>query len=128
MELLLDTCTFLWFILDSPELSKPARQAIESGANRVYLSSVSVWEITLKHALSKLPLPIPPDKLVVQQRVAHELDALAFDEAAAVFAGKLPAYHKDPFDRMLVCQALSEKLLIVTPDEAFQHYPIETLW
>ena len=107
MRLLLDTCTFLWIVGGSSELSSRAREVFADPANEVFLSAVSAWEIAVKHRLGRLPLPAPPDEFVPAQRVAHGLEALAVDEEAALHVAKLPDVHRDPFDRMLVASTLS---------------------
>ena len=128
MRLLLDTCTFLWIVGGAPELSVRARQAFADPANDVYLSAASAWEIAVKHRLGRLPLPETPDRFVPRARDAHGIDRLDIDEAAALHVSKLPDLHRDPFDRILVAQALLGGLVLVTPDEALRQYPAPTLW
>lgn len=128
MNLLLDTCTFLWSIAGGDEISDAARTALADPSNDVYLSSVSAWEITVKHALGRLPLPEPPERYVPSQRIARGIEPLALDEEAALHLSRLPPLHRDPFDRMLVCQALIGALTIVTPDADIARYPVRTLW
>lgn len=128
MKLLLDTCAFLWIITGSTQLSSRAREAFQSPANEVYLSPVSAWEIAVKHALGRLVLTEPPDKLVPVQRRAHRIDELPLTEEATLYLPKLPDWHKDPFDRMLVCQALAGGLTVLTPDPDLARYPVRTLW
>ena len=82
MKLLLDTCTFLWIISDDPALSEEARTAFSDPANEVYLSSVSVWEIAVKHALNRLPLPEAPDRFIPSQRTRHAIQPLPLEEEA----------------------------------------------
>ncbi len=128
MRLLLDTCTFLWVVGGAPELSARARQAFADPGNEVYLSAASAWEIAVKHRLGRLPLPETPDRFVPQARDAHGIDRLDIDEAAALHVARLPDLHRDPFDRILVAQALLGGLVLVTPDEALRQYPAPTLW
>ena len=128
MNLLLDTCTFLWSIAGGGDISEPARTALADPSNDVYLSSVSAWEIIVKHALGRLPLPEPPERYVPSQRIARGIEPLALDEEAALHLSRLPPLHRDPFDRMLVCQALIGALTIVTPDADIARYPVRTLW
>lgn len=128
MKLLLDTCTFLWLALDSPRLSARARSVFRDPANTVYLSSVSVWEIAVKHALGRLPIPEPVERFVPDQREAHGILSLPLSESAALHIAKLPNLHSDPFDRMLVAQALVDGFTILTPDEAITQYPARVLW
>jgi PIN domain nuclease of toxin-antitoxin system len=128
MKLLLDTCTFLWIVTGDASLSAPARKLFSDPANEVFLSSVSAWEIAVKHSLGKLPLPRPPSVLVPAERQRHQIEPLALDEAAALFSAKLPELHKDPFDRMLVCQAMVGGLTLLTPDSLITQYPVATIW
>ena len=128
MKLLLDTCTFLWIVTGDASLSAPARKLFSDPGNEVFLSSVSAWEIAVKHSLGKLPLPRPPSVLVPEERQRHQIEPLALDEAAALFSAKLPELHKDPFDRMLVCQAMVGGLTLLTPDSLITQYPVATIW
>lgn len=128
MKLLLDTCTFLWLLWDAPELSAPARDLFADPGNEAFLSVVSCWEIALKHSAGKLPLPAPPERLVPEQREKHGIATLPLDEESALRVTRLPPYHRDPFDRMLVSQAITGGLVILTPDEAIRGYPVRTAW
>jgi len=128
VRLLLDTCTFLWIVGGSPEVSPRARQAFADPANEAFLSAASAWEIAVKHRLGKLPLPTPPEDFVPTQRVAHGIEPLPVDEAAALHVAKLPDLHRDPFDRMLVAQAIAGGLVLVTPDDPIRQYPVRVLW
>ena len=128
MKLLLDTCTFLWIVAGAPELSDRARIAFTAPDNEVYLSAVSAWEIAVKHGLGRLPLPSPPSDFIPEMRQRHGIAPLPLSEEAALFLGKLPANHRDPFDRMLICQATVEGLVLVTPNEKIASYPVRTLW
>ena len=128
MRLLLDTCTFLWIVGGSSELSAKARAAFADPANETFLSAASAWEIAVKHRLGRLPLPSAPDEFVPTQRAAHGIEPLPVDEDAALHVAKLPDLHRDPFDRMLVAQAIVGGLLLLTPDDHIRQYPARTLW
>jgi PIN domain nuclease of toxin-antitoxin system len=130
VRLLLDSCTFLWLIWDEPELSHEARIQIADPRNEVYLSSISLWEILLKHQAGRLALakPIDPERYYVEQREAHRIAPLPVTEEAVVQMIKLPLIHRDPFDRMLICQAIAHGLVVCTPDRSIQQYPVRTLW
>ena len=128
MRLLLDTCTFLWIVGGASELSPRAREVFADPANEALLSAASAWEIAVKHRLGRLPLPEPPDMFVPAQRVAHGIEPLPLDEEAALHVAKLPDLHRDPFDRILVAQALVGGLVVVTPDDSIREYPVRTLW
>lgn len=128
MKILLDTCTFLWLLEDSPKLSTLARKLYQEPEHEYYLSAVSVWEIASKHLFGKLTLPAPPEILVPQQRQLLGLFSLPLTEEAALHVRRLPLLHKDPFDRMLVAQALLDGMTILTPDPAINQYPARVLW
>ncbi|MDH4097416.1 MAG: type II toxin-antitoxin system VapC family toxin [Nitrospira sp.] len=128
MRCLLDTCTFLWIIAGAKELSLAAKEIFANPANEVLLSAVSVWELSVKHALGKLPLPSAIDRFIIEQRERHGIAALPLNERAVLHLAKLPALHRDPFDRMLICQAIEHDCLLLTPDPLITQYPVRTRW
>ena len=127
-NILLDTCTFLWVIRDSPELSPQARNIFIDPENTVYLSAVSAWEISVKHGLGKLTLAEAPHIYVPEERLRHNILSLALDEGAASAVSRLPPLHNDPFDRMLICQAVTHGLTILTPDRLIHQYHVNVKW
>lgn len=126
--MLLDTCAFLWLRESPDRLSEAAREVLRDGSNEVSLSAVSAWEISVKHAAGRLPLPRPLEDFVRDGRKIHHIEALAFDENCALHLARLPDIHRDPFDWMLICQAIEHQLTILTPDPMIRKYPIKTLW
>ena len=128
MRILLDTCTFLWIVTDAPELSDLAREVFVNPENEVYLSTVSTWEIAVKHAIGRLPLPEAVEKFIPPQREEQGVASLPLEEEATLYLPRLPEMHKDPFDRMLICQAIVHGLVILTPDELIMQYPIRCIW
>ena len=128
MKLLLDTCTFLWLTMGSNELSSNAVDAFTDPKNEVYLSAVSAWEINVKYRLKKLSLPLSPDQFIPKERKRHLVTSLNLTEQDTLHLYKLPTPHKDPFDRMLICQAIEHSLIILTPDPLITQYPIRYLW
>jgi PIN domain nuclease of toxin-antitoxin system len=119
MNLLLDTHAVVWFLEGSDKLRSEARVAIET-ADRVYVSSATIWEMAVKVARGRLVAPSDfPDSLLDQGMLQ-----LALEWEHARVAGGLPLHHRDPFDRMLVAQAMVERLTIVTRDEAIARYPV----
>jgi PIN domain nuclease of toxin-antitoxin system len=131
MRYLLDTCTFIWLISDPRGLSKVARQVIEDGDSACFFSVISSWEIITKNRLGKLDVDTQGqtlDAFLRDSRVAHELETLGMDEPSVGRLNNLPDIHRDPFDRMLICQAIEHQLVLVTPDPHIQRYPIKTLW
>ena len=127
MRILLDTCEFLWLVSGDSKLSANFSTAIRDPNNQVFLSAVSFWEISVKHSLGKLPLPQPPAQFIPQQREQHLIASLALDEAAVAKLGALPVLHRDPFDRMLVCQAQAHDLTLVSSDPLIRQYPVALL-
>lgn len=113
---------------DDPELSASAKELFADPANQVYLSAVSVWEIGAKYALGRLTLPAPPERFIPAERKRRRIESLPLEEEAALHSAQLPLLHKDPFDRMLVCQAIMEGLAILTPDERIRQYGVRTVW
>ena len=108
MKILLDTCAFLWLTTDASELSEKAKILFQNADNAVYLSSVSAWEIIVKHQLGKLPLPHAPEDFIKLHCEKHFIDYLSLDEKAVFQLIRLPNLHRAPFDRMLVCQAIAQ--------------------
>ena len=123
MILLLDAHTLLWWLADDPTLSRSARAAIRDPMNDVLVSAGSVWEIEIKRALGKLAAP--PGLL--QAIEAADFDTLPMTGADAERAARLPPYHRDPFDRMLVAQASRLDAFIVSRDDAFAPYEVNVL-
>jgi PIN domain nuclease of toxin-antitoxin system len=128
VRLLLDTSTFLWLVAGDPRAPEGVRARVRDRANTVFVSSVSAWEIAVKHQLGKLPLPSAVDRFVPEQRELLAALALPIDEASATGVTRLPPIHRDPFDRMLAAQAMTHGLVLLTPDEVLRSYPIATAW
>jgi PIN domain nuclease of toxin-antitoxin system len=128
VKLLLDTHTFLWFIAGDTQLDSYARQLIEEPGNERYLSAASVWEITIKSSLGRLTVPMPPSTLIREQVWANAIDLLAIAPEHFDVLHTLPYHHKDPFDRLLIAQAMQEEMLLVTKDPAFADYNVQVAW
>lgn len=127
MRLLLDTPTLLWWLLDDPELPAAPRRAIES-ADAVFVSAASVWEIAIKQRLGKLPeLRFAVTELPGLIRDSRFMP-LPVDERHAAAVGALPLHHRDPFDHLLIAQALSERLTLVSRDRQFAAYGVKLRW
>jgi PIN domain nuclease of toxin-antitoxin system len=127
MRILLDTHIFLWFISGDTQLSMDVRDAIRDPDNEVYLSAISVWEAIVKYQLGKLPLPEHPETYLPKQRDLHQIASLDLNESSVLQLAKLPTLHRDPFDRMLICQALQNGLTIATVDTAIRAYPVNVM-
>ena len=123
MNVLLDTHILIWALENNPSLSKKARNAIITGGNVVFVSSVSVWEISIKKSIGKLRVP---DNLL-EELIAHRFNLLNISAEHAQLAGELPMIHKDPFDRMLVAQAKIEKLTLISNDPMIAQYKVKLL-
>ena len=128
MKYLLDTQVWLWGLAESERIQTKARRLIAEGREELYLSAASSWEISIKWALGKLPLPEPPARLVPKTLTAQGVRPLSISHAHALGVGQLPLHHSDPFDRLLIAQAQAETMVILTADQAFQAYDVELLW
>ena len=128
MNLLLDTCTFLWIISGDPRLTERASDLFRDADNDVFLSAVSAWEISVTFKLGRLELPDDPTTYIPEQRQRHGIEPLALGESATLMATKLPDVHRDPFDRMLVCQALVGGYTLLSPDPVLRKYPVSVVW
>jgi PIN domain nuclease of toxin-antitoxin system len=125
MRLLLDTHIFLWYIVADPRLPAAYRDAIRDPANEVFLSVASVWEAVIKYTIGKLPLPASPADYLPLQCQRHGVTSLPINEAAFAHLAKLPPLHRDPFDRMLVAQAIQHDLTLLTADEKLKTYALK---
>ena len=128
MRALLDTHTFLWWVLDLPRLSSKSRAILEDGANELLLSAASAYEIALKARSGRLTLPESPEAYVPARLITNGFSRLPIDLGHALRAGTLPWIHRDPFDRLLVAQAQMEGLAILTADPVISRYDVETIW
>ena len=126
--ILLDTHALIWWLFDDPKLSPAPREAVCDPRHEILVSSVSAWEVATKHRLGKLP-----EAGDLPDRFQHYVATARFRElpvtiAHALAAGRLPGPHKDPFDRMLIAQALGERLSVVTVDPVFASYGATVIW
>jgi PIN domain nuclease of toxin-antitoxin system len=123
MRIILDTHIFLWLIDEDPRLTEDKAQIIINPENEVFLSVASVWECVIKHQIGKLQFPQSPEIYLPQQRSKHLIKSLEISEDTIKRLVKLPMIHKDPFDRLIICQSLEWDLTIVTEDRAILNYP-----
>ena len=128
VNLLLDTCAFLWLAADPDRLSGPARTALDDELNRLFVSDATVWEIVLKHQTGKLPMPEVPRTWIPQQLAFFDLQRQPIDFESLFRSGELPAIHRDPFDRLLCAQAITRGLTVLTPDPSFPMLGAAILW
>jgi PIN domain nuclease of toxin-antitoxin system len=128
VRVLLDTHTFLWWVLEDPRLSPRARSVITAPATEVFVSAVSAWEIAIKAGSGRLDLPEPATTYVPSRIAANDFGELHVTVEHAVGVSGLPLIHRDPFDRLLVAQARVEGIPIVTSDPTIAQYDIDVIW
>ncbi len=128
MRLLLDTHCWLWWITKPEKLAPRAQSLIMDGRNEVLLSAASSWEIAIKHAIGKLPLPEEPETFVASRLTRDAITPFLITHSHALHVGSLPRYHRDPFDRLLISQAQLESVPIMTTDRQFEPYDVEIIW
>lgn len=128
MRLLLDTHTFLWFILDDPHLSTTARDIISDPTNDIEVSPATYWEIAIKISLGKYELPESYDVFIERELESNDFRILPIEPKHTAALTTLPFHHRDPFDRLLIAQAMVEAVPIVSVDAAFNAYPVTRLW
>ena len=128
MRFLLDTHTFLWFILSDPQLSARAKTLIEDPVNEIEISPASYWEIAIKIRLGKYSLPWPYDQFIEAQIRLNTFSILHIEPRHTSLLTTLPLHHKDPFDRLLVAQSLVEQIPLLSCDEAMDAYGVVRLW
>jgi PIN domain nuclease of toxin-antitoxin system len=128
MRLLLDTHTFLWFISGDAQLSTKARDLITDPENEILLSVASLWEIVIKTGLGKLRLAGSFEDIIPQQIELNEIELLGIELGHLRELTRLPQHHRDPFDRLIIAQAIAEEALLVGKDGVFNEYPVRVLW
>lgn len=128
MNFLLDTCTFLWFLIDDPVLPDTVKEEIRHPENQNYVSVISSWEVIIKQQNGRFWLSADPAQYMKEQRKNHRILPLPLEESCLTHLGRIPSIHRDPFDRILICQAIEHGLTILTPDPAITCYPIKTMW
>lgn len=119
---------FIWFVDEDPRLSATARSAIAHPGSQVFLSSASAWEIVIKYGKGQILLSDTPDTYITINRQRHRIESLPIDEQAALNVFQLPDIHRDPFDRIIIAQAIADDMLIVTPDNRITRYPVSIIW
>jgi len=127
MKVLLDTHAFLWFITGDTRLSKKVRRLMEDGETELFLSAASVWEMAIKTSLGKLSVSMPFSEFI-QQKTLQGFLIMPVEWHHAVAVAGMPFHHNDPFDRLLVAQALTEQLPVITADPAFKKYGVKIIW
>jgi len=128
MRALLDTHAFLWWITNDPRLSKKVREIISDGENELFLSVASGWEMAIKAGLGRLQLPPNLEHFILEQMALNAIESLPVQMSHALHVYKLPAHHRDPFDRMLIAQAQLQNLPILTVDPQIARYSVKVIW
>ena len=128
MRVLLDTHTFLWFLLEDPQLSTTASDVIIDPTNDIEVSPATYWEIAIKIRLGKYALPEPYDIFIEREITTNDFHILPIEPKHTAVLTTLPLHHRDPFDRLLIAQALVEAIPILSVDTAFDAYPVTRLW
>ena len=128
MRLLLDTHTFLWWVADAPQIPARARQAIAQPRNECLVSLASCWELAIKLSLGKIEISGTLERFIPSQLSANGFRELPIETRHAARVARLPFHHRDPFDRLLVAQALEEDLTIVSADPVFRRYGVNRIW
>ncbi len=128
MKLLIDTHIFLWLNGDTSKLSQNFKVLCNSGEHDFYLSTASAWEIQIKHQLGKLSLPLSVAELVNKNTQENNIRLLPIELSHISYLEQLPPHHKDPFDRMIIAQAMLENMTIVSADQAFSAYSAPVVW
>jgi PIN domain nuclease of toxin-antitoxin system len=118
---------WLWTISAPERLSSHARSVVEAREHELYLSAASAWEMAIKYSQGKLRLPEPPPKFVPSRLEQSGILSLPIDQAHALHVSTLPVHHRDPFDRLLIAQALLEHMPILTSDPVFAAYDVRTI-
>jgi len=127
MKCLLDTSVFLWSLAAEHKLNPRAKDLLTSSSAELYLSAASSWEIAIKFALGSLPLPKAPSEFIPRVLRSWAIRPLNITHEHVLRAGELPAHHRDPFDRLLIAQSLSEQMTLLTADRAFQKYKVDLI-
>jgi len=128
MRFLADTGIWLWSVGQVERLNQAARDVLTSPRHEIYFSAASVWEIAIKISIGKLQFPEPPHTLIPRETARLGLRALPVNQIHALAVSDLRAHHGDPFDRLLVAQARTEGLTLITADREIKQYPVEILW
>lgn len=128
MRLLLDTHTFIWYATDNSRLSTIARSLINNGENDIFLSTASIWEMAIKHSIGRLSFSLPFMEFIRQQLSVSNMGILEINLHQIEVVASLPLHHRDPFDRLIIAQAIAEQIPILSVDSVFDAYAIARLW
>jgi PIN domain nuclease of toxin-antitoxin system len=128
MKYLLDTTVFVWSLMEPERLNALAFATLEDNSHEMFLSAVTSWEIIIKSAIGKMKLPKEPAQFVAEALGRFSIQPISVTHTHSFAVGELALYHRDPFDRMLIAQARSENMILMTVDSMIAKYPVDTLW
>lgn len=130
MMFLLDTHTFIWYVMDNSRLSNQVIELINDENNQIFVSVVSLWEIAIKQSIGKLTFnqPLPFEIFITQQLHLNNFSLLDIKISHVAVISSLPLHHRDPFDRLLIAQSIVENVPLLSADQIFDAYPIQRLW
>jgi len=127
MKVLIDTHIFIWYVQNSEKLTNSVAKLINNGRNEILLSTVSIWEIAIKQSIGKLNLGVPYANFIREQMSLNKMELLPISLEHLEIVTSLPFHHRDPFDRLLIAQAIAEGIAIVSADSAFSLYPVQII-
>jgi PIN domain nuclease of toxin-antitoxin system len=128
VKYLLDAVTWLWSIDSVEKINDRSREILENGQEEIYFSAATAWEVSIKARLGKLHLPAPPAQCIPAFMAKQGLRPLPVTHLHAVGVYDLPLHHQDPFDRLIIAQAIAEQMTLLTADRAFGKYPVDVVW
>jgi len=128
MRFLIDTHVFIWYVQNSEKLSTSVTTLINDGRNEILFSTASIWEMAIKQSIGKLNLGVPYASFIKEQMRLNKMQLLPVNLEHLEIVSSLPFHHKDPFDRLLISQAIFENIQILSVDRAFDDYPVQRLW
>lgn len=123
MQIIIDTHIFLWYINGDEKLNPKYKELISDASNEIYLSVASVWECIIKEQIGKLAFPSPASVYLVSKRIEHNILSMVIDEGSLSYLNTIPQLHRDPFDRLIICQALKNGSKLITDDQIIRKYP-----
>ena len=123
MQIILDTHIFLWYVNGDDKLSPRYKEFISDTSNEVYLSVASIWECVIKEQIGKLVFPSSASAYLVSKRIEHNILSMPIDEGSLGYLHSIPHLHKDPFDRIIICQTLRNGCKLITDDQIIRKYP-----
>ena len=128
MKYIIDTHIFLWFFGNPQKLSKKAKEILTDSESNLKLSVASIWEIGLKHSLNKLQLPTPPRDFILERTNKAQIKFLPITPSHTFRVNTLSLDHRDPFDRIIISQAIEEECTVITADKKFDDFEVQTIW